>query len=111
MAIFEKYSPREIEEKYKVQYKSLVKIYEENDFKNASQFDFPIRKKYNKDDANRRYLPKVLLGFGKYGNQTLYQVFLNDFQYFEWLFKEKILQFDSTTENLSNKVRFSKDSL
>lgn len=107
MAIFEARTSYEKKEEYNKKFIKLIGIYENKKFDNALDYDFPTRSKYNNDDANRRYLPKVLLGFGKYSQYTLYQIYIKDYDYFEWLFKEPILSFDEGTRNLSNKIRYS----
>lgn len=73
--------------------KKLELIYENQDFHISTFDNYPYRMKLHNYDISRRYKPKVILGFGKYSNKTLYQVYKIDKPYFNWLFQENILCF------------------
>jgi len=88
--------------------KKLKNIYTEEIFSSALTIDYPYRPKSGQHIRSIRYTPRVVLGFGKYKDKTLFEVFTDDLNYFDWMFRDGVLKFGSGKTspkvNYSNKV-------
>lgn len=106
MALFETISDTKKKDIQEIKLKNLIKIYEKKDFSKINELDFPTKNNYYTNTQNRRFLPKVILRFGKYSEKTLYEVYIEDNFYFNWLFEDKVLVFNDKLHNLVG-VRYS----
>lgn len=109
MALFETISDTKKDDIQKTKLLNLIKIYEKKDFFKINELDFPTKNNYYENSPNRRFLPKVILRFGKYSEKTLYEIYIEDNFYFNWLFEDKVLVFNDKLNNLIG-VRYSEKS-
>lgn len=85
----------------------LKNIYKNKIF-SSRIIDYPVNTKSKPYHKSTRYIPTIILGFGKYPDKTLFEVFIDDPEYFNWMFENDVLKF--STQKTSPHVKYSENN-